>query len=497
MYQLKRYDGEYRWVLEKGTPYTDDIGKFKGFISSTVDITERKIKEEKRSQEKVTEYSENKLKEGLEYSHFIAIMVDNQQKIKYANQQTFKLTGWSYEEIIERPLFDIFEHNYTTWTPDLIDTLMSTFEGKIFTKEGKHIPIRCNTITLNNPDGTLASMTIVGEDISAEIEMDKQLRETNQNLQDLLDTSHDLIGIFDADGHLLFLNSAFEQTLEYTWSEIANKNFLELVEEDYREHTRRALDKVSELNQRMPFTTVFLSKTGKKVIVEGSLSCHQEKGKPHNYKIIVADITEKLRAERAQNLHYKISKLIETGTPLKDLFHKFYLHLNQALPIDSFLIALKNEEGEIYFPFYVNSSAIPQHEGEIHGKGFAAYSMSLDRPMFLYGDIIRKICHNHQIQEELPKVWMGVPLILENRSLGIMVAQSFRNKKDFNKRDLELLVFVSGQVASAVMRFQNEQKISNQSARLEAIFESGTHAMWTVGKDYRLTRFNQNFTSKC
>ena len=41
-YRLRRYDGEYRWVLDRGTPrYTPD-GTFAGYIGSCVDITDRK-----------------------------------------------------------------------------------------------------------------------------------------------------------------------------------------------------------------------------------------------------------------------------------------------------------------------------------------------------------------------------------------------------------------------------------------------------------------------
>ena len=41
-YRLRRRDGEYRWILDRGTPrYTPD-GSFAGYIGSCVDITDRK-----------------------------------------------------------------------------------------------------------------------------------------------------------------------------------------------------------------------------------------------------------------------------------------------------------------------------------------------------------------------------------------------------------------------------------------------------------------------
>ena len=53
-YRLKRHDGVYRWIFDRGTPYHDDHGNFLGFIGSCVDVTER-IEGEERSRELAAE----------------------------------------------------------------------------------------------------------------------------------------------------------------------------------------------------------------------------------------------------------------------------------------------------------------------------------------------------------------------------------------------------------------------------------------------------------
>ena len=45
-YQLRRADGEYRWILDTGTPRFSATGTFLGFIGSCVDITSRKESEQ-------------------------------------------------------------------------------------------------------------------------------------------------------------------------------------------------------------------------------------------------------------------------------------------------------------------------------------------------------------------------------------------------------------------------------------------------------------------
>jgi PAS domain S-box-containing protein len=39
-YRLRRYDGEYRWIFDRGVPFEDEQRNFKGFIGSCIDITE-------------------------------------------------------------------------------------------------------------------------------------------------------------------------------------------------------------------------------------------------------------------------------------------------------------------------------------------------------------------------------------------------------------------------------------------------------------------------
>ena len=45
-YRLRRYDGEYRWVLDHGVPRFDQDGSFVGYIGIAVDVTDRKKTEQ-------------------------------------------------------------------------------------------------------------------------------------------------------------------------------------------------------------------------------------------------------------------------------------------------------------------------------------------------------------------------------------------------------------------------------------------------------------------
>lgn len=47
-YRLRRYDGEYRWILDIGCPFKDTKGEFAGYIGYVYDISDRKLNEQFR-----------------------------------------------------------------------------------------------------------------------------------------------------------------------------------------------------------------------------------------------------------------------------------------------------------------------------------------------------------------------------------------------------------------------------------------------------------------
>jgi PAS domain S-box-containing protein len=49
-YRLRRHDGVYRWIFDRGVPFSDDTGTFAGFIGSCVDVDERRKAQEAQQQ---------------------------------------------------------------------------------------------------------------------------------------------------------------------------------------------------------------------------------------------------------------------------------------------------------------------------------------------------------------------------------------------------------------------------------------------------------------
>jgi len=86
-YRLRRSDGEYRWLLDSGTPRFASDGAFLGYIGSAIDITERKRAEEK-------------FRIVLDAAPNAMIMVDSAGVINFANAPAATVFGYSLSELI-------------------------------------------------------------------------------------------------------------------------------------------------------------------------------------------------------------------------------------------------------------------------------------------------------------------------------------------------------------------------------------------------------------
>jgi len=88
-FRLRRFDGEYRWILDIGMPRFGSDGTFEGYIGSCIDITDRKRAEEDLRK------SEGRLRMLLESTNAIPWVADCQTWLfTYVGPQATRLLGY-------------------------------------------------------------------------------------------------------------------------------------------------------------------------------------------------------------------------------------------------------------------------------------------------------------------------------------------------------------------------------------------------------------------
>src|ERR1051325_7435946 len=115
----------------------------------------------------------------------------------------------------------------------------------------------------------------------------------------LFENANDLIQGIGLDGKLLYANTAWQEVLDYNEHEIYSLSIFQVINPESLESFKRSFDRAVVGVKIKNLETTFVSKYGKRVIVEGSLHCELVEDRPVSIQAIFRDITERKRSESA------------------------------------------------------------------------------------------------------------------------------------------------------------------------------------------------------
>src|SRR5688572_28997640 len=90
-YRLRRHDGEYRWLFDKGAPLFDADGSFAGYIGACFDVTEFRSAEAERKES--LRRTERELKEAQRLAGVGSWQWDRQTGTVVWSEELYRLAG--------------------------------------------------------------------------------------------------------------------------------------------------------------------------------------------------------------------------------------------------------------------------------------------------------------------------------------------------------------------------------------------------------------------
>ena len=171
-YRLRRNDGEYRWVLESGTPRFASDGAFLGYIGSCFDITERKLAEEK-------------FRLVLDAAPNAMIMVDSAGMINFANGPAATVFGYSLSELIGRHIETLiperFRDRHAGYRKGFLSEPSSRAMGAgrdIFgcRKDGSEFPVEVGLNPIRTAQGLFVLASVIDITARKQAELEHQLQ---------------------------------------------------------------------------------------------------------------------------------------------------------------------------------------------------------------------------------------------------------------------------------------------------------------------------------
>jgi PAS domain S-box-containing protein len=222
-YRLRRSDGEYRWVLDSGTPRFAPDGAFLGYIGSCIDITERKSAEEQ-------------FRLVLDATPNAMIMVDSAGVINFANASAATVFGYPLNQLIGCQIETLIPEGFRDRHPGDRKHFVSEpnsramgVERDLFgrRKDGTEFPVEARLNPIHTAEGlfVLASLIDITERKRAEL----AVRQSEERLRLIIDTALEAVISMDTDGAVTHWNAEAEKIFGWTQAEATGKKLSELI----------------------------------------------------------------------------------------------------------------------------------------------------------------------------------------------------------------------------------------------------------------------------
>ncbi len=487
---------EEAWIANDLSPIIDEKGNIRFFLNVLRDITSQKEKEiELQSQ-----YSNY---QNLLDNSQVAYVIHNQGTIVYCNKEVLKLLKLKdKKEILGKFAADFFSAEDRKKAVNRIRDVYKVkkinepIEYRLLDSKGNkvEVEIRSNLIKYNNEACVLSSIFNISQQRQLEREkLRSEITEQNyKTLQNeieekelaekrLIEKTGRLTSILENTSHLIWSVNKEKKVLSF------NKNFFNSVfhkfnvkikegskidelikagKKDYVDYWHHKYDKVFK-GERLEFEREDKDKDGNTVYRKIFINpIFDKSNNVIEVSCIAHDITEaKVYEQKLKTQSAKLNAIFESGSHI-------VWTINRSREITS---CNKNYE-----------EAISKLHGAkpIVGKTLYSKEVGIKRQLDEYTEVWDR-------QYEIAFSGRSTEFITERNPGNVKIIRQIYLQPIFNQEGN--VEEVSGIAHDITDKKTSEQKLYNQAAKLNSIFDSSHHYIWTVDHDQKLTSFNKNY----
>ncbi|MCZ6776852.1 MAG: PAS domain S-box protein, partial [Ignavibacteria bacterium] len=380
-------------------------------------------------------------------------------------------------------------------------TLGGGWHGELLNrrKDGTEFLVSLSTSIVRDELGQPIALMAVARDITESKSAEDALRQSETKYRSLFNNVADSIFIFDKEtNRFLDCNESVLRNYGYSLDELKSMTPFDL-------HPPEELAKVKHniniKNVAEPFSYTHLTKGGRRIDVEILSDEIEYQGRPA-WISIARDITERLSAEQAgkqaeelQAAVYRIAQAADKSRRLEDLYQSVHEIIQDVMPANNFYIALYDEKEDlIHFPYFVDEVDVPSPPQK-PGKGLTEYVLRTGKSLLCTATVHEELQRRGEAElVGVPSpIWLGVPLVVENKSIGVMTVQHYTDPEAYGKREQYILEFVSSQVAKAIDRKRAEEALQVSEERYRRFFMEDVAGNYISTPDGRLRVCNAAF----
>lgn len=486
--------------------FPKETAKFSNVLVSLTDITERKRVEEslEKSEKRyraifqtsgvsIWEEDFSEVKKSIDelksqgMLDFRNYLRDHPEFVKDAmkkltvidvNEMTLKL----YEAKDKRELLGSKDKTFGPETLEAFsEELIALSEGKTFfegevvdqTLQGKTLYL-WRTIVFPKAAAEFKSVLVCLTDITGRKQMEKALRESESRLLTVLEASPIPITLnAPENGVVLYGNSASAELLHIAPSEILGRSIADYYA-DRADHSR-ALAELERLGSLRDYEVRLRRPDGAIRWVSLSTEKTMLDGQPCLLSSFY-DITERKQTQALQEAIYQINEAANHVKSLDELFRSVHEIIGGVMLAQNFYIALHDSENDLLsFPYYVDEVdgilSIPAGKPE---RGMTEYVIRTGKPLLSDQSHFEELIKAGEVElvGAPSPIWIGAPLIVEGRTIGMIGIQDYHNSDVYTERELRMLEYVSDQVAKAIERTRLHADVQRNNRILSALQEA-------------------------
>lgn len=294
-----------------------------------------------------------------------------------------------------------------------------------------------------------------------------------------IENMQDGIVVVDLEDRIVDINPAGERIIQSKFSEVIGKKASEVLTD--------LADWISlSKDQRTPVKVITTGQgQNKQIFVLNLFPLSDTQGELVGHTIIFHNNTEshklnkdlKDQADRLSVL-YDIGKAITSTLDIDTLLELIYKQLSRVIPSDAYFVALylpKDHKLDIKILFDHNQ----RYPSEIvdANEGLSSWIVEHRKPLLIQD--LPKELNDLPVkpimvgEKQLSRSWLGVPMLIENELIGLLVVASY-SPNMFNKTDQLLLEQIAQQAVLSIQNARNYQEVTRQ-AKLDSLTGVSNH----------------------
>ncbi|HLX13275.1 MAG TPA: PAS domain S-box protein, partial [Bacteroidota bacterium] len=305
----------------------------------------------------------------------------------------------------------------------------------------------------------------------------KQTRKSNttplNNFEHAVELSGDAVFTTDNAGLFTYVNPEFTHLYGFTFEEVVGKQTPEILRSTYGQVTAEGDWKTLLRDGETKREIVNRSKDGHFIFIEGfSTPIRDEDGKETGHLVIQRNITEQKRSGEMEMAVYRIAEVALSSSGLEELFKSVHQIISDVISAKNFFIALYDESSNlIFFPYYVDQEDdVPTPRKP--KRGMTEYVLRTGKSILvdrLNDDSLMRAGEIELIGKR-SAIWMGVPLKIGKKTIGVMALQHYSDPKAYGPRELQMIEHISSQVAATIETKRASAALQASEQRFYALF---------------------------